>query len=137
MSETLLLWLFGIIAAGISTVAGAVYLQSQRLTRLETIFNFWIETIGNKAAQILHSPHDDLGLDKYLDKYINEHPTLVLADWIEIKIMCERAEKNIAIEPGRRLVAGFVAAGAMQKILLLNKNLPVLSELRPNPSTGQ
>jgi hypothetical protein len=133
MNETIILALFGGIGICLMALAGATYTLSQRMTKMETIFNFWIETIGNKAAKILHSPGDSLGLDKYLDKYLNDHPALVLEDWVEIKLMCEKVEQNREVDAGKRLIAGFVAAGAQQKILLITKNLPRQSELRNNP----
>lgn len=137
MNETILLWLFGIIAASLAALSSAVFLQAQRLTKLETIFNFWIETIGKKAAQILHSPGDHLGLDKYLDKFLKDHPALVYEDWIEIKLMCEKVENDPTVESSKRLIAGFVAAGAIQKMMLMNKNVSSVSELRNNPSNGK
>ena len=139
MNEESIKWLFGIIIVLLFAVCGAIYLLGQRVTKIETIFNFWVETIGKKAAQILHSPGDHLGLDKYLDKFLKEHPTntLSLQDWFEIKIMCERVERDESVESGKRLVAGFVAAGAIQKIMLMQKRLPTASDLRTNPNHSQ
>ena len=133
MSEPITLWLFGILAGCIGTVAIAVFMIAQRLVKLETIFNFWIETIGKKAANILHSPVDHFGLDKYLDKFLHDHPVLIYEDWEEIKRMCEKVENDKSVESVKRFVAGFVAAGAMQKMMLMDKNLSPLSELRSNP----
>ena len=135
MNETILIWLFGIIAVLLSCIFGILYTQAQRLVKMETIFNFWVETIGKKAAQILHSPGDHFGLDKYLDSYIENHPDMNLQDWYELKILCERVERDETIESGKRLIAGFVAAGAIQKIMLMQNKLPTISELRPHPKT--
>jgi hypothetical protein len=137
MSEAFQLWLFGIVIGALFVLAGAIYLLAQRQTKIETIFNFWIETIGAKAANILHSPGDHLGLDKYLDKYLHDHPQMTLEDWVELKLMCEKVEKDECIDSGKRLVAGFFAAGAIHKIMLITKNLPTHSELRQNPVNGE
>jgi hypothetical protein len=42
-------------------------------------------------------------------------------------------EKDEKIESGKRLVAGFVAAGAAQKMLLMRQRKSIISELRVNP----
>ena len=133
MNEGLLLGIFGVFVTALFAMAGAIYILSQRVTKMETIFNFWIDTIGRKAAQLLHSPDDHHGLDKYLEKYLGDHPSLNLEDWYTIKRICGDIENDNKLDSGKRFIAGFVAAGAAQKILLWNKGVSMASELRINP----
>src|ERR1035438_10282726 len=109
MSDQILIAAFSLIILCLGAILAYMFSFNYRLTKLETIFNFWIDTIGKKAAEILHSPNDHLGLDKYLEKYLGDHPTLSYGDFCEIKLMCEKVEKDVNIDAGKRLIAGFVA----------------------------
>lgn len=107
------IWLFGGI--GVCIVAGVAFAfgVTQRITRLETMFDM----LGKRAAKILHSPDDHLGIDALLDKYILGHYDLPSEDWIVLKTSLAEIENDTSRSKDERLLCAFVSALADHKLM--------------------
>lgn len=104
--EQFFAWLLGtsvtIVSAGIVAYVKLV----QRITKVETILSMF----GEKAAQILHSPNDHLGIDHLLDKYLNREYEMSYAEWKDLLNQCESIVDDKSISKSERTLAAFLAA---------------------------
>jgi hypothetical protein len=73
---------------------------------------------GQKAAKILHSPHDAYGIDYLLDKYIDEHYELTQDEWRNLLTKCEIIENDKSKTKGERTLAAWLFAIANHKLLV-------------------
>ena len=112
------IWLFG--GVGVCIIAGVTFAfgVSQRITRLETMFDM----LGKRAARILHSPDDHLGIDALLDKYILGHYDLPSGDWIILKSKLAQIENDPSRSKDERLLCAFVSAPADHKLMIRGKH---------------
>jgi len=98
-----------LLAQGVATIGvgiGAYISVVQRITKLESTKVEGIEArvatieavlrlISEKAAKMLHSPHDPYGLDGFLEKYIDHNYDLTDSEWAEFdKILIKVQEDN-------------------------------------------
>lgn len=129
MSETLSIWLFGIAGLWMLALTGIwnSMRQDMRTTRLAV--KLFVDGMGKAAAEVLHSPDDHLGLDKYLDKYIAGHYDMSDADWSDFKTKCERLQTDKTLSDAERIAAGTVLA-AFSVHLSLHKLSRIPPELR-------
>lgn len=86
----------------------------QRVTKLEAV----LENIGIKSARILHSPNDHLAIDFLLDKYLDRHYELSMAEWTELMRRCEAIENNREHPHGVRVAAAMLNAVCHHKLML-------------------
>jgi hypothetical protein len=105
MDETQLMWIFGGFALAVATVGGFALRTSdsvarverkigERLVRLETQFEIWLDKTGMIVAKTLHRDDDRLKLDKFLDIYRAHHHDMSMEDWMEFKRVLEKAMDN-------------------------------------------
>lgn len=122
MNETLLIWLFGGIVTWLGAVTGLVLLLKTEVTKIRTI----LIITSKRAAEILHSPDDHLGIDALLDKYkLHEHE-LSYNEWLELKTKCEEIIKNTACTKSERMLALFVVEFSVHKLMLKPRNSSIL-----------
>lgn len=101
-----------IVGAGLAAYIALI----QRVTRLEVKFEMFVMMVGEKAARALRSPHTP-ELDVLLDKYIDEHYELTLAEWMMLKNMCdEMASNEVDFSKTERSLAGWIAAVCEHKL---------------------
>lgn len=85
---------------------------STRVTRLEAVMALF----GQKAAKLLHSPDDHLGIDNLLDKYLDRNYELTYAEWEALLIACEIIENDTSKSKGERTLAAWLAAVCSHKL---------------------
>lgn len=102
--------LFGAIISLAVAATGFAFVIVQRVSRLETQFEDWIDRQGIRAADILHSPDDHLGIDYYLEQYKLHFHEMTMEQWISFRTelissmavsdatKLERAETKFLIE---------------------------------------
>jgi len=123
MANDVLLWILGImssvffivIAAGIRGYTGLLETYSElasRVTRLEAVMSLF----GEKAAKILHSPHDPYGIDSLLDKYLDRYYELSWDEWQQLLKACEGIENDCTKSKDERTLAAWIAAVASHKL---------------------
>lgn len=120
MSEAWQIALFTILGGWVFTitvgVAATVVVMRERLTRLETRFEDWLDRAGVLAAKVLHSPDNHLGIDGYLDSYIAHHHDMSLQEWADFHDICvevTRDEKSTKLE---KVQAEFLMQLCLHKI---------------------
>lgn len=112
MNETLQMWLFG--AAFGAIVALAIFVASLRneVVKIRTI----LIITSKRAAEILHSPDDHLGLDELLDQYkLHEHD-LSYSQWEALKKRCEEIIADPKCTKSERLLALIVSEFSIHKL---------------------
>lgn len=119
------LWLFGIImgAIGVCILAGAsfAFLISNRVTRLETAFEFWssaMERLGLRAAKALHSPDDHLGIDKLLDQYTDHHHEMTYDQWVMLANVMDEVIDRKDVDKEKKFMAQFLRELASHKMMI-------------------
>lgn len=105
-------WAAAITAAG----AGAVLLLTNRITRLETRFEDWLDRAGVLTAKALHSPDNHLGIDHYLDRYIVGHHDMSLEEWTAFHDICVGVVRNEGATKLERVQAEFLMQLCQHKI---------------------
>jgi len=112
MNETLLIWLFGGMSAWLGAITAMVLLLKTEVTKIRTI----LIITSKRAAEILHSPDDHLGLDELLDNYKKHHHDLPLAEWEALKARCEEVIANPNCTKSERLLALVVVEFSTHKL---------------------
>ena len=112
MNETLIIWLFGGVSAWLVAITGMVLLLKTEVTKIRTI----LVITSKRAAEILHSPDDHLGIDSLLDKYIEKHHELSFREWEQLKGRCEDIIKNPSCTKSERMLALFVVEFSVHKL---------------------
>ena len=85
---------------------------STRVTKLEAVMALF----GQKAAKILHSPHDPYGIDYLLDKYLDRHYELTIMEWEALWHQCELIEEDKSKPKDERTLAAWLSAVAQHKL---------------------
>jgi hypothetical protein len=112
MSETLQIWLFGVLGAWMVVLTGGFFRMWTTLTEVKTT----MVLTSKEAAKILHSPEDHLGIDKLLEKwiatvdrlhgrYIERDCELTYEEWLELKEACENIISNDRLDANTRMAA--------------------------------
>lgn len=122
MNENWEIALFGLVAtaiAGLVTAGTAMFfLLGNRITSLEVAQNFLTDALGMKAARILHSPDNHLGIDYYLDRYIQGHHDMSYREWMDLhEAMMETVNNPIATK-NEKSQARFLAELAIHKTMI-------------------
>lgn len=120
MNETVLMWLFGGLCAWNAALSGATFSLYKEITKIRTI----LIITSKRAAEILHSPDDHLGIDQLLDRYITKEHELSYNDWQELKARCEEIIANPSCAKSERLLALFVVEFSQHKLMLRPNNFP-------------
>lgn len=112
MNETILMWLFGGMAAWNVFNSGCVLLLRSEVTKIRTI----LIITSKRAAEILHSPDDHLGIDELLDEYKKHEYDLSYSQWLELKQRCEEIVQNPGCSKSERLLALLVSEFSTHKL---------------------
>lgn len=104
MSETLLLWLFGIIGGWLMLLSGAVLKLLLGQSKIETV----MVSISKRAADILHRDDDKYRMDYLLEKYKARMHELSYNEWRELLAKCEAIATDTTIAKDERLAAGLL-----------------------------
>lgn len=105
-------WAAGLTFAGV----GAVLMLTNRITRLETRFEDWLDRAGVLAAKALHSPDNHLGIDHYLDQYIQGHHDMTLNQWISFHDICVIVQNDEKATKLEKVQAEFLMQLCQHKI---------------------
>lgn len=118
MSETLLIWLFGIL--GVWNVAHSLAIGKLMLAQVRTsiAMNLFIDTLGEKLAKVLHADDDHLNLDALLEKYLNRHYELSYDEWTLLKDRCNQIMNNKGVSQLERSLAGMLAGVCEHKLMV-------------------
>ena len=120
MSETWQITLFsgigailcGIIVAGVALA----FVLSNRITRIETQFEDWLDRCGLMAAKALHSPDNHLGIDYFLDQYVNNSFDMADQDWVNLREVCASTMQNPSATKLEQVQAEFLKHLADHKL---------------------
>lgn len=113
MNETLLIWLFGGMAAWLGSLTGLAMVTSREVTKIRTI----LIITSKRAAEILHSPDDHLQLDALLDEYKKHEHELTNVQWTELKIRCDEIIADPKCTKSERLLALLVSEFSSHKLM--------------------
>ncbi len=118
MPTEITLWILGGFAAVfISALMAGLRSHanlSERVTRLEAVMSLF----GQKAAKILHSPHDPDGIDDLLDKYIDRCYELSFLEWQRLQSTCDRIENDRTRSKDERTLAAFLSTVCKHKLMI-------------------
>jgi hypothetical protein len=112
--------LCGIILSGV----GFAFVISNRVTRIESSLEFWIDSMGRLAAKKLHSPDDHLGIDAFLDIYIQNAHTMTLEQWSEFKLVCLKSRSDPLATKAEKAYAEFLIELCEYKMSLARTKKP-------------
>jgi hypothetical protein len=116
MSETLLMWMFGITGAWLVALSGTVLHLLIAQVKTNFAINLFIDSLGDKLAKALHADDDHLGLDSLLDKYLDQHYDLTLDEWLELRDKCNKTLEDTSVSQNERGMAGILAAVCDHKL---------------------
>lgn len=102
MSESVLLWLFGIMGAWMVLLSGVILGVRDKLIKIETILSMK----SRAASKELHSPTDHLGIDDLLEKH--HRGTITVPEWEKLKAECEKIVNDESRTPMERHLASEV-----------------------------
>lgn len=83
-----------------------------RVTKLEAVMALF----GQKAAKILHSPHDPYGIDSLLDKYLDRNYELTMHEWAVLGQQCEAIQDDVTKPKDERTLAAWLSAVSQHKL---------------------
>lgn len=109
--------LCGIILGG----AGISWSFAQRLTKLETTLDFWVNEVGTKALDLLHSPTNHLGLDALIDEYRRHDYDLTDEQWENLRIICAEIQTRDNVSKDEKLLAILGEALSNHKLMRSGK----------------
>lgn len=112
MSETMLIWLFGIVGLWCLTNTATIYTLVVIVSKLKTI----LIMTSKRAADILHSPDDHLGLDALLEKHKDGPHRLTSEEWDVLKRECDKIVANPANTKSERLAALFIVEFSLDRL---------------------
>lgn len=115
MNETLQIWLFGGSYALFGGLALFALNLNNRLIRFETMLELW----GRKAAKLLHSPSNHLGMDELIDKYLDRNYELTWDEWTQWLALCIAVEQDDSKTPSERLLAAGMGTICEHKLHML------------------
>lgn len=106
------MWLFGGLCAWNAALSGATFSLYKEITKIRTI----LIITSKRAAEILHSPDDHLGLDALLDEYKKHEYDLSFSQWEDLKQRCEEIINNPHCTKSERLLALLVTEFSVHKL---------------------
>lgn len=110
--------IFGIVGSG--TVC--IVIGNGRLSRIEATVEFLVESTGRMAAKKLHSPDNHLGIDHYLDMYINHHHDLSMEEWTDLKEALLITRMNELASKTEKIYAEFLIEICEHKLMAFGKS---------------
>lgn len=125
MNENFQLFLFGgigtILCAIIAGGLAAYILTVQRITKLETTLDFWVNEVGTKALDLLHSPTNHLGLDALIEEYQAHNYDLSTEQWENLRIICAEIQARESVSKDEKLLAILGEALSNHKLMRVGK----------------
>lgn len=97
--------LVGACFAKLSSQADKISILSEKIIKLETSFDFWIESVGKKALSLLHSPTDHLRLDQLIEEYEKHDYDLTSEQWEDLRIKCQEISTDVNATKNEKLLA--------------------------------
>lgn len=114
MSEALLIWLFGILGGWMLAITIGGFRLHLAVTEVKAI----LRMTSKRAAEILHSPDDHLGVDKLLDLYIEKENELTTEQWQQLHDAMEKIIADLNVSKQERSLALWVSAFSSNKLKL-------------------
>lgn len=123
MTETILIWLFGIMGGWNVVMTTAIYRINIDQVKMRMATDLFLDTLGKKFARQLHSPDDHLNVDHYLDLYLDHNYDMSTKEWQEFKVICETITNSPNATLLEKSQATFFVALCNHKLLLGDKYL--------------
>lgn len=118
MSETAILWLFGIAGAWLALLSATVLKLLITQVKITVAVNLFVDSLGEKLAKALHADDDHLKIDSLLDKYLDRHYELSFQEWAELKNRCNDILNNEKVSVLERSLAGMLASVCEHKLMV-------------------
>lgn len=121
LAIALVIFVLGQAAVLIGGSVGAYILIVQRITKLETTLDFWVNEVGTKALDLLHSPTNHLGLDALIDEYRKHDYDLTDEQWENLRIICAEIQTRKDVGKDEKLLAALGEALSNHKLMRSGK----------------
>lgn len=105
------------ILAAITGTVGSYIMLIQRITKLETTLDFWVNEVGTKALDLLHSPTNHLGLDALIEQYQAHEYDLTNEQWENLRIICAEIRQREGVGKDEKMLAVLGEALATHKLM--------------------
>lgn len=109
MSETAIIWLFGVMGAWCLALTYAGFNIKMEQVKTKVAIDLFIDTLGEKLAKVLHNDDDHLHLDTLLDKLLDPDYDMNYDEWFELKNRCNHILDSKNISQLERGLAGVMA----------------------------
>lgn len=127
MTEGWQIAMFTVFGAAILSVIGGIFgsyiLLVQRITKLETTLDFWVNEVGTKALDLLHSPSNHLGLDALIDEYRSHNYDLADEQWENLRVICAEIQARENVTKDEKLLAVLGEALSNHKLMRSGKSV--------------
>lgn len=124
MSETMLIWLFGLLGGwclGNTVFVFKVWTALNDLRYNSDLFRITLTSISKKAAEMLHSPDDHLNMDTMIEMYSRNDGKLTLEEWQRFHKKCEFVSGNPEASKVERFLAEVASKLSDDKLPKLKK----------------
>lgn len=108
MSETTLIWLFGIVGAWLFLLSSAMFAIIVAQVKTNFAMNLFIGTLEEKIGKALHNDDNHLGLDQLIDRLMTGPKTET--DYFNLKNQCNWIVENKSASREDRIGAAQMAA---------------------------
>jgi hypothetical protein len=108
-----------VIAAGTAfafSINNRISAVSERVGRLESTLEAWLDKMGLAAAKMLHRDDDKFQVDFYLDIYRNRHHEMSMDQWIQFRVLMDETANNPKASKQEQVMAQFLAELAAHKL---------------------
>jgi hypothetical protein len=130
MNQIILNCILGVLGTLTSAAIGWLLSSHFKLRDDVNSIKTTLSMMSEAAARALHSPDDHLGLDYYMDLYIEHDCDMPSAQWEELKKLLRSILDDGTKTTGERNAAGMILALSYHK---LRQPLPPKEELKPKP----
>lgn len=113
----LVAFVLGQAALFTAAIVGGYILLVQRITKLETTLDFWVNEVGTKALDLLHSPTNHLGLDALIDEYRSHNYDLTNEQWENLRFICAEIQARESVSKDEKLLAVLGEALSNHKLM--------------------
>lgn len=117
----LVIFVLGQFALLLMVGVSGYILTVQRITKLETTLDFWVNEVGTKALDLLHSPTNHLGLDALIDEYRRHNYDLTDEQWENLRFICAEIQARENVSKDEKLLAVLGEALSNHKLMRSGK----------------
>lgn len=117
----LVIFVLGQFALLLMVGVSGYILTVQRITKLETTLDFWVNEVGTKALDLLHSPTNHLGLDALIDEYRRHNYDLTDEQWENLRTICAEIQARENVSKDEKLLAVLGEALSNHKLMRSGK----------------